>query len=150
MRNWSYLLVATALFAMSCAEPHTDSSTLPEAVVEKMARQEAAWNIGDLEAFMEAAYWKDERLVFVGSKGPTYGYEATLSNYLKSYDSPEAMGTLSFELIEWRSLGQNHGYLLGKWGLQRGEDLGDLNGHFTLVWEHQPNAGWVIIADHSS
>ena len=150
MRIATSIIAGIALMALGCSAPEAPTGDLPKAIVEKMALQEAAWNRGDVKGFMDAAYWKNEQLVFVGSKGATYGYEATLQNYLNTYDSPEAMGTLTFELMEWRPLGELHGYLLGKWGLQRGGDLGDLNGHFTLVWEQQPDSGWVIIADHSS
>lgn len=150
MRGATSIIAAVALLAFGCSEPEAAANALPEAIVEKMAMQEAAWNRGDVKGFMDAAYWKNKQLVFVGSKGPTYGYDATLGNYLNSYDSPEAMGTLTFELIEWRPIGEQHGYLLGKWGLQREGELDDLNGYFTLIWERQPDTGWVIIADHSS
>ena len=73
----------------------------------KMAAQEAAWNAGDIPSFMDIAYWHDDALLFVGSKGPTYGFEATLNNYLKSYASAEEMGQLHFELIEWKTLGRS-------------------------------------------
>lgn len=123
---------------------------VPSDVAAKMAAQEAAWNEGDIPSFMEIGYWHDDALLFVGSKGPTYGYEETLNNYLRSYASPEEMGQLHFELIEWKSLGPSHGFLLGSWALNRGEELEDLSGHFTLTWEQKPGVGWVIIADHSS
>lgn len=148
MRNAGIYIIAVVIWA-GCAT-QTVSEALPPSIAAKMSQQESAWNEGDLEGFMEAAYWKDEQLVFVGSKGATYGFDATLSNYLKSYDSREAMGTLSFELLEWRPLGSQHGFLLGKWNLERQDDLEDLEGHFTLVWEQLPDSGWVIIADHSS
>ena len=93
---------------------------VPSEVVVKMAAQEAAWNAGDIPAFMDIAYWNDDALLFVGSKGPTYGFEATLNNYLKSYASAEEMGQLHFELIEWKTLGPKHGFLLGSWALDRG------------------------------
>ena len=47
-------------------------------------KQVEAWNEGNLEKFMET-YWKSDELSFVGSRGPTYGWEATLGNYKKGY-----------------------------------------------------------------
>lgn len=135
------------LFACSSKQPVNE---VPSEVVAKMAAQEAAWNAGDIPAFMDIAYWNDDALLFVGSKGPTYGFEATLNNYVKSYASAEEMGQLHFELIEWKTLGPKHGFLLGSWALDRGEGLENLAGHFTLTWEQKPEVGWVIIADHSS
>ena len=151
MCNRLTLIVGTAfflgLFACISKQPVNE---VPSEVVAKMAAQEAAWNAGDIPSFMEIAYWNDDALLFVGSKGPTYGFEATLNNYLKSYASPEEMGQLHFELIEWKTLGPKHGFLLGSWALDRGEGLENLAGHFTLTWEQKPEVGWVIIADHSS
>lgn len=146
--NWvASAAVLISLFACNAQKQVND---VPAEVATKMAAQEAAWNAGDIPTFMEIAYWKDDALLFVGSKGPTYGFEATLNNYLKSYTSPEEMGQLHFDLLEWKSLGPKHGFLLGSWALDRGDGLENLSGHFTLTWEQKPNIGWVIIADHSS
>ena len=117
-RNSLLWFIGTAiflgLFACSSKQPVNE---VPSEVVAKMAAQEAAWNAGDIPAFMDIAYWNDDALVFVGSKGPTYGFEATLNNYLNSYASAEEMGQLHFELIEWKTLGPKHGFLLGSWAL---------------------------------
>jgi hypothetical protein len=59
------------------------------------------------------------------------------------------MGTLMFELLEWKTLGARHGLLIGEWHLQRNGALEDLSGHFSLIWEKR-DSRWMIIADHSS
>ena len=100
-----------------CLRTDKPVNEVPSEVASKMAAQEAAWNAGDIPSFMDIAYWQDDALLFVGSKGPTYGFEATLNNYLKSYASPEEMGQLRFELLEWKTLGPKHGFLLGSWAL---------------------------------
>ena len=115
-----------------------------------MGAQEIAWSAGDPEGFMAGAYWPSDSLVFVGSRGLTYGYNQVLSNYLKSYPDASAMGTLSFENLSWKRLNVHHGLLIGKWQLERDSTLGTLSGHYSLIWENQPQHGWVIIADHSS
>ena len=151
MRNrLSWFVGTTVLVGLFACNSKQPANKVPSEVAAKMAAQEAAWNAGDIPSFMEIAYWNDDALLFVGSKGPTYGFEATLNNYLKSYASPEEMGQLHFELIEWKTLGPKHGFLLGSWALDRGEGLENLAGHFTLTWEQKPEVGWVIIADHSS
>lgn len=147
MRFLGLLFAACVVWACSST---TETNVVPREVVDKLTAQETAWNDGNIDDFMEKAYWNDDRLVFVGSKGPTYGFEATLANYHRSYESPEAMGKLEFDIVEWRYLGPSHGFMLGKWGLKRGGGLQDLAGHFTLIWENIPGVGWVIIADHSS
>lgn len=129
---------------------------IPAQVEERMSAQEAAWSQGDVEAFMALAYWPSDSLLFVGSKGLTLGYQTTLTNYKTSYPTGAAMGTLTFENLEWKRLSIDTGYLVGRWHLERGEaedgtELEDLAGHYSLVWRwFGKEAGWLIIADHSS
>ena len=115
-----------------------------------MSAQERAWNAGDLEAFM-LPYWQSDSLLFVGSSGANYGWANTLVNYQRSYPSPAHMGQLQFEVLQLDALGAEHAFMLGSWHLQRSDSLGDLQGHFTLIWARS-NAGnnWHIISDHSS
>ena len=111
-----------------------------------MARQEAAWNRGDLEAFMEG-YWRSDSLRFIGSRGLTYGWQQTLDNYRKGYPDRAAMGTLTFTLLSVEPLSRKSAFVVGKWHLKR--SAGDLSGHFTLFWK-KIKGEWVIVADHSS
>lgn len=115
-----------------------------------MAAQELAWNAGDLEAFM-LPYWQSDSLLFVGSSGANYGWANTLVNYQKSYPSPAHMGQLQFEVLQLDALGAEHAFMLGSWHLQRSDSLGDLQGHFTLIWARSnADNNWHIISDHSS
>ena len=73
--------------------------------ITKMLIQDAKyWSEGNLGAFMES-YIKSDSLVFVGSRGLTYGWQQTLDNYKKGYPTKEHMGTLSFDLLEFKELG---------------------------------------------
>lgn len=112
-----------------------------------MARQEAAWNQGNLDSFM-IGYWPSDSLRFIGSRGLTYGWQATLDNYRKSYPDRDAMGTLKFTILSVEKLSRRSAYVIGKWRLTRGEK-GDLSGHYTLLWR-KIHGKWVIVADHSS
>lgn len=109
--------------------------------------QEEVWNNGDLEGFMNG-YWQSDSLKFVGKNGITYGYQATLNRYKKSYPDRETMGKLSFDILSMEKLGKNLIFVVGKWHLKR-DTKEDLAGHFTLVWK-KINKKWVIISDHSS
>ena len=120
---------------------------MPLEVVELMARQQDAWNHGDLVGFMDG-YWKSDSLVFVGSSGLTAGHQATLARYQWSYPNQEAMGTLTFTNIAWQFLGAESGWLVGRWAL--GKSTGDdARGMYTLLWR-VVEGRWVIVADHSS
>ena len=109
-------------------------------------KQVAAWNAGNLEKFMET-YWNSEKLVFVGSRGPTYGWQATLDNYKKGYPNKAAMGKLNFKIFDISKIDKKTVFVIGRFELTR--EIGDLAGHFTLVIQ-KIKGQWLIISDHSS
>lgn len=115
-------------------------------IVSIVDKQVAAWNEGNLEKFMDT-YWKSNKLVFVGGRGPTYGWQATLDNYKKSYPNKEAMGTLELKLLELSKIDTKTVFLIGRFELTR--KIGDLAGHFTLIIQ-KIGGRWVIVSDHSS
>lgn len=121
----------------------------PKEITERMQTQEDAWNQGDLPSFMGGAYWADDSMLFIGKSGMTWGFDATLQNYIKSYPNPEAMGVLTFDNKHWRALGSDHGMLVGQWLLTRSDSLESLTGSYSLIWERIAGE-WLIIADHSS
>ncbi len=117
-------------------------------IENQMENQESAWNSGDLEGFMQP-YWKSDSLMFIGKTGINLGWNTTFSNYKKSYSSRAKMGKLNFENIEYKIINNKSTLVTGKWLLIRSEELGDLSGHYTLLWEKINNT-WVIVYDHSS
>lgn len=137
---------------MTTAPSQTDEAkgieTAKREVREVLQNQSACWSRGDLECYM-ADYWKSDSLLFVGKSGLTYGWQQTLDNYRKNYPDTSAMGKLEFELKEMRPLSAETMLVVGKWHLQREAKLGDLEGHFSVIFKHFPE-GWKIIADHSS
>ncbi|CAN5839947.1 nuclear transport factor 2 family protein [soil metagenome] len=111
-----------------------------------MNEQVKAWNKGDIDTFMQT-YWKSDSLLFVGSKGPAYGWQTTLNNYKKGYLDTIAMGKLDFNILEVKLLSADYGFVLGKWHLTR--TIGDIGGYFTLLFR-KINGHWYIVADHTS
>ena len=111
-----------------------------------LEKQVAAWNAGNLEKFMET-YWNSEKLVFVGSRGPTYGWQATLDNYKKGYPDKVAMGKLNFKILNISKIDKKTVFVIGRFELTR--DIGNLAGHFTLVIQKIKDE-WLIVSDHSS
>jgi uncharacterized protein (TIGR02246 family) len=111
-----------------------------------LARQNAAWNRGDIDAFM-VGYWESDSLMFIGKSGVTYGYKNTLSNYKKNYPDTTVMGKLTFTLIQVRQLSPEYVHVIGKYYLTR--TVGDASGHFTLMFR-KIKGKWMIISDHSS
>lgn len=111
-----------------------------------LAKQNAAWNRGDVDAFM-VGYWENDSLMFIGKSGVTYGYKNTLANYRRNYPDTTVMGKLTFTLIQVKQLSPEYFHVTGKYYLTR--TIGDASGHFTLMFR-KINGKWVIISDHSS
>ena len=112
-----------------------------------MKVQEDAWNRGDLETFMAAAYWQDDSLAFIGRSGVNHGWLTTLNNYKLSYPDELAMGLLTFGNEHMELLSDSSAYVIGSWRLDRSADT--LSGYYTLLWK-RIEGRWVIVADHSS
>lgn len=133
------LVILIAIFT-----PH--QSTDEEMIRAVMARQQADWNVGNLEAFMDG-YWKSDSLRFISSRGVQYGWQATLDGYKRGYPTKEKMGELTFTLLSVDVVSPTAAVVIGKWSLKRAQD--EPNGHFMLLWR-KINGRWVIIADHTS
>jgi hypothetical protein len=148
------VLLFTGIYA--CSPEVKESPSNPKEIIPSretitelnaiMDQQEDAWNMGQLDRFMEG-YWKSDSLLFVGSNGLRRGWQTTLDGYKKGYPSREDMGELQFDNTEYKALGADHFLIIGKWTLLRSTDT--ISGHYSLVWEKRAE-GWVIIADHSS
>ncbi len=123
------------------------SAQTEEHISGLMQEQEDCWNEGDIPCFMKH-YWKSDSLMFIGKSGVNYGWQTTLDNYKKGYPDKKAMGKLTFNNILVQRIGDTNCYVIGKWHLKREE--GDLEGHYTLMWELRSDGRWVIVSDHSS
>ncbi|MEZ4919005.1 MAG: nuclear transport factor 2 family protein [Saprospiraceae bacterium] len=144
MRFYTRLLPLILIMLLSYSASTAQSAE--QAIRKVMAEQQDAWNAGDIPQFMEG-YWKSDKLQFVGSKGVTYGWDATLANYLKGYPDKATMGTLTFTLLEINETSRKSAYVIGKWELER--EKGNVGGHFTLIWR-KIKGEWRIVVDHTS
>lgn len=111
-----------------------------------LGNQQAAWNKGDIESFMDG-YWQSDSLMFVSKSGITYGWQNTLNNYKTGYPDAASMGLLDFDIQQVNRLSDSYYFIVGKWHLTR--HIGDLGGHFTLLFK-KVDGKWVIISDHTS
>lgn len=133
------ILLSSTLLASAQSKPET-------AIRQTLDQQTQAWNRGDIEGFMNG-YWENDSLMFIGKSGVTYGWANTLDNYKKGYPDTAAMGKLTFNIISVKKLSKQYYHVTGKWQLAR--TIGDLSGHYTLLFQ-KIGGRWVIIADHSS
>jgi hypothetical protein len=134
------------LFIFLSTEKIFAQSTDEVTVRKVLAKQNAAWNRGDVDAFM-IGYWQSDSLMFIGQNGITYGWQNTLNNYKKNYPDTATMGKLNFTLITVKPLSKEYYHVVGKWNLTR--TVGNASGHFTLLFK-KINGEWVIVEDHSS
>jgi ketosteroid isomerase-like protein len=116
------------------------------AITAALNAQQAAWNRGDVDAFL-VGYWHSSELTFSGSSGVSRGWDGVMARYKKNYPDRAAMGQLDFSGLEFRFLGPDAALVLGRWHLKR--DKGDIGGVFSLVWQRFPE-GWKIVHDHTS
>lgn len=125
----------------------TYSQTQDEKMVRQILHnQTVSWNEGNLEDFMKG-YWNNDSLLFIGQKGPTYGYQTTLENYKNHYPDAAAKGVLSFDILQMKRLSVLYYFVVGKFHLER--TIGNAEGYFTLLFK-KVKGRWVIVVDHSS
>ncbi len=135
---------AFLVFGVLATVGHADDSA--GNIRAALQTQAAAWNRGDIPAFM-ATYWKSEKLRFASGGAITHGWQPTLERYLKRYPDKAAMGTLAFSDLEVTVLAPDAAIVFGRWELQRAQDKPW--GLFTLVMRRLPD-GWRIVSDHTS
>ncbi|MGB3795496.1 MAG: nuclear transport factor 2 family protein [Alteraurantiacibacter sp.] len=123
-----------------------------EAAMEASA---AGWNEGDMGRFL-AIYSDAKETSFVGSGGLVRGRAAMEARYRDAYDwsqaDPAERGTLSFETVDFRPLGEDHALYIGRYVLTYPDDREPADGLTSLVFTRDGTSldSWKIIADHSS
>ena len=144
-----YRHIALALFfiVLTCGIAHARASD-EAAIRGVLTAQVAAWNSGDVVAFMQG-YKDSPSTTFVG-KTIQHGYADILARYQKNFAGKEKMGELTFSELDVKQLDAHFATVTGHFHLARGADGGgDAAGIFSLVFE-KTNRGWKIILDHTS
>lgn len=143
MKLFLYAAAAVVIFSVtSMAQDDKESASIRKV----MNDQAAAWNRGDIPAYMDG-YWRSEKLVFVSGDNVTRGWQPTLDRYKKGYDTRAKMGTLTFSDVEITVLSKDAAVVLGSWALVREKD--NPKGKFTLIFRKMKE-GWRIVIDHTS
>ncbi|MCU1259904.1 MAG: L-asparaginase [Bryobacterales bacterium] len=137
-----------ALLCIVLATPAAAQSGSELSIRKVLADQAAAWNRGDIEAFMQG-YENSPETTFVG-KTVQHGWRQVLDNYRSRYATRAAMGRLDFSELSVKMLGTDYASVLGKFHLTRtAEGGGEASGLFSLIFRRAPG-GWKIILDHTS
>jgi ketosteroid isomerase-like protein len=148
--NSTLLFIVALVSAPTNAAPtdtaSTDGTPIEQQITSVLTAQVAAWNRGDIDAFMET-YWNSDKLSFSSGGQTTRGWKATRDRYHKRYPDRAAMGTLTFSDLDVTPLAADAALLLGRWKLDRANDKP--NGNFSLVLR-KIDGHWKIIHDHTS
>ncbi len=124
------------------------SPAASEEIRQVIDKQQAAWNQGDLEAFM-AGYWNSPDLTFFSGARESKGWQAALDRYKKTYQGAgKEMGKLQFANLRIEMLGPESAFVRGEFHLTM-SDGKTPHGLFTLIFKKFPD-GWKIIHDQSA
>lgn len=140
------LCIVSVLAFSACGHPTIDRTAIKSEIIEVLATQDAAWNAGDIDGFMEH-YLKSDALRFASSGKVNLGWQATIDGYKTRYPDQETMGTLSFKNLEIKVLSSEYAQVFGRWELAR--KLDNPGGLFTLLMQNV-DGHWVIVSDHTS
>jgi ketosteroid isomerase-like protein len=124
--------------------PTTPSPASDVRAIETLLRaQDAAWNRGDIDAFMRG-YVHSPDLRFASGGTVTRGWDATNARYKTRYATPEKMGQLSTTDYEIDILSADAAVAHGRWSLDRAGDKP--SGLYTLVLR-KASGEWRIVSD---
>jgi len=79
-----FTLFSAIAFTACDSAPTFNADTESATIVATLKAQDAAWNSGDIEAFM-ADYVRDDTLRFASGGTVEYGWQTTLDRYLRRY-----------------------------------------------------------------
>lgn len=143
-----FVVLGAAVFCAMAGSAGLSSAPLGDEsqIREVLTVQAAAWNRGDVDAFM-LGYHNSDETVFVGANGVTRGWQAVLERYRKAYPDRKAMGQLTFSNLEVHLVCRDAAFAIGQFQLQRENDRPA--GVFTLNFRKYAE-GWKIVADHTT
>jgi ketosteroid isomerase-like protein len=143
------LLASLLAGAGSSQAQVSDPAAVRDSIRALLSRQVAAWNRGDLEAFM-AGYARSDSLRFASGGTVQTGWRTTLARYRRAYPDTAAMGRLAFDDLQIDPLSEAWAMAFGRWRLQR-TGRPEARGLFTLVLRRLPSrSAWRIVHDHTS
>jgi len=112
-----------------------------------MSRSAAAWNRGDLDAFVRD-YADDLGTTYIGSRGIVRGRAAIREVYAPRFAPGAARDSLHFERVEVDLLAPDLANTIAWYVLVRGDSV-TAKGPTSLVMR-RVNGAWKIVHDHSS
>jgi ketosteroid isomerase-like protein len=144
--RWALVLTIAACAATATA-PRRFLPADRDAITAVLHAQVAAWNRGDLAAYMDG-YARTDALVFTSGGNIRTGWQKTFDHYRSKYaKDATAMGKLVFDILSIDPIGADGAVVLGRWILT--DSPSDGRGVFSVVLERRPE-GWRVVHDHTS
>jgi len=141
-------MLKTCVVLVMLAMAMSLSGQTPPGLRQMLDDQTAAWNRGDLVAFMQG-YWHSPEVTFFSGDTIIQGWESTLARYQNRYQSSgNEMGKLSFSDEKTEMIGADAALVTARWHLEM-SDGKKLEGLTTLLCKRM-NGNWKIVHDHSS
>ena len=120
------------------------SETEEDRILAVLDAQEAAWNRGDIDGYMQS-YWQSPDLRFASGGTVVRGWQATRDRYHARYSNRDLMGQLSTLDLEISLFGLGENAVAhGGWALARADD--HPSGLFTLILR-KIDGDWKIVSD---
>lgn len=136
------LLLAVPLAAQAPDELFTASKEQLD-VVKTLLEQTAAWNKGDMAAYMK--FYKDAPDTIAMLSGPVRGLDRIDAAFRANFPNTAAMGTLDESAVQVRTLGDDYALAIGHYKISRSHKAGgDIEGSFSDVMQKTAD-GWCII-----
>ena len=149
-----FAVLAAVLLLSACVHVKVNTgatdvgASTQQQISAAMSQSAAAWNRGDLDGFL-AVYKDDQHTAFMAPQ-ITYGLSDIKARYARTYfKDGKPKGQLTYDDLKFRTLGDDHVLMTGRWHLAEPETGKKSDGYYTLIWE-RTSAGWRIIHDHSS
>ena len=149
----SHRWLLLAALALGCARPEPrplptmDPGSLTGLLLRQFGQSAAAWNRGDLEAFM-ADYAPDTLPTFMSAGHLRRGFNFIRENYAPRFAPGARRDSLRFEEFNVRPITAEFALVTARYILYRNGST-TASGPFTLLMQHHPE-GWKILHDHSS
>lgn len=150
----SHRRLFAAMLLTACASPSPfpgpptmDPGRLLPDFQAQFTNAAAAWNRGDLDAFM-SGYAPGDLPTYVAEGHLIRGFDAIRSRYAPSFAPGAGRDSLRIEEMQVRPLTDRYVLLTARYILFRGDST-TASGPFTLLMERRPE-GWKILHDHSS
>ena len=120
--------------------------SVEDVVRATLAAQAAAWNEGNLDAFMNG-YWRNDGLKFVSNGEITKGWSATQRRYRDRYGADEGLGQLKIERLDVQLVTEDVAVVTGR--IKHAQEDKQAEGVFSLVMRRDSGT-WRIVHDHTA